>query len=483
MKAMANIKFFLLALIVPVLAGFVSSCDNDDNDGAPVIMQVRTTDPEKTDSTFVQGTPGQMIVIEGRNLGSVKEIYINNQKISFNGNYVTPTSIIVTIPANLKLTAYDPELPKEIRVVTSGGTATYSFHVLAAAPSIVRTKMDFPVNTGDPITVFGMNFFEMDKIVMEGENGTDVQVNDFTWIVRPTADDETSTISFNLPAGVEDMGQIVVYCAAGEAAVPYALSVQPPVVKSFSSDMPVVGSEFFITGENFISVTGVRINNEIDVPKDDFRVCETQDTIFLKLPAAPSAAGPIAVTAAGGIGESAPNFYPVDNLILNFDNVGAFSWGADANLYEGDGNNPPFVTTGKCCGLNKSNVGNNWWFGAINAMVAYPNTIPDATPTSDITVCYEVYMTYPFGTITHSLQIGGTENMKGGIVPVSAITGQPEYGKWIPVEMPLSDICISATYGELKANNTFYLVSVNPSSDVTPIYEFYIDNIRLRKNK
>ena len=66
MKAMANIKFFLLALVIPVLAGFVSSCDNDD-DGAPVILQVRTTDPEKADSTFVQGTPGQMIVIEGRN--------------------------------------------------------------------------------------------------------------------------------------------------------------------------------------------------------------------------------------------------------------------------------------------------------------------------------------------------------------------------------------------------------------------------------
>ncbi len=482
MKAMANIKFFLLALVIPVLAGFVSSCDNDD-DGAPVILQVRTTDPEKADSTFVQGTPGQMIVIEGRNLGSVKDIYINDQKISFNHNYVTSTSIIVVIPANLELSAYDPSLPKEIKVVTSGGIATYAFHVLAAAPSVIRTQMSFPVMPGDPITIFGTNFYELEKIVMVGKNGSEIEITDYTWIDTPTAEDETSTIRFNLPAGAEDMGEIVITCAAAEISVPYALTVQPPVIKSFSSDMPVVGSEFFITGENFLSVKSVRICNEIEISEDDFRVSATNDTIYMKLPSAPSAVGSISVSAAGGVGQSDPTFYPLGNVILDFDNVGGFSWGADAAMYEGDGANPPFITTGKACGVVKSNVGQNWWFGAIYANAVYTNSIPDSTPTSEILVRYEIYMTYPFGTITHSIQIGGDNSMTSGIVPVSAITGEPEYGKWIPVEMTLSDVCTQATYGELKANNTFYIVSVNPQTEVVPNYEFYIDNIRLIKKK
>ena len=83
-------RLFLIGLLVlPFLA--VVSCQNDDDDAIPVIHYIRVTDPAKADSTFTDVNPGTMIVVVGEHLGGTQKVYINDQEVSFNRNYVTST--------------------------------------------------------------------------------------------------------------------------------------------------------------------------------------------------------------------------------------------------------------------------------------------------------------------------------------------------------------------------------------------------------
>ena len=102
----------LFWLFLPLLA--LISCQNDD-DSIPVIHYIRVTDPTRADSTFTDVSPGTMIVVVGEHLGGTQKIFINDQEVSFNRNYVTSTNIILTVPNELELTGQNPELKGEIR--------------------------------------------------------------------------------------------------------------------------------------------------------------------------------------------------------------------------------------------------------------------------------------------------------------------------------------------------------------------------------
>ena len=120
---------------------------------------------ENPDSLFTEGERWQLIVIMGRNLNGAKEIYINDQMISFNPTYVTSTDIILSIPEKLKLVGEDPNLKPEIRIVTDHGVATYAFHVNSPAPYLISYTADWlgqqPLAPGQEIRIKGENFYEV----------------------------------------------------------------------------------------------------------------------------------------------------------------------------------------------------------------------------------------------------------------------------------------------------------------------------------
>lgn len=146
--------------------GTASCKDNEGNDGIPVIKYLRVTDPTLADSTFTDVNPGTMITVIGENLGGVTEVYINNQKISFNSTYSTPTSLIITVPydEDFKLSGPNPELPSELRVVTNHGIAVYPLHVLSPGPGITRIAATYPLKPGSQATLIGTNFYEIQRI-------------------------------------------------------------------------------------------------------------------------------------------------------------------------------------------------------------------------------------------------------------------------------------------------------------------------------
>lgn len=482
MKKHINIRTLLTGLFMLLLTLPFTSCEDDDN-GLPVIHRVRTTDPELKDSTFVKANPGQMILVEGENLGSVKKVYINGQEIDFNPNYVSSNTIIVTIPGELELTGKNPELPKEIRVENNAGSASFSFHVLSPTPSISRLQVVYPVNPGDRMVLYGENFYEIEKIILEGQDeegeptGVDVEVTQYTYVGA-----DFKIILFALPEGAAEKGEVVLQCAAGEARFPYATVVQPPVIDSFSSDMPIIGTEFFITGAYFIDVKKVNINGEYDILADDLRVAESSDTIYMKLPTEPATSGIITVTAAGGDSDDDKVFYPKENVIVNWDDIGSMSW--TGTLFEGDGETAPYFTTGKAGGVIENNVGAySGWFGNVLANIQFNDAISGSTPVSDLVVRYEYFITYPLQTITYQVMFGGDwDNAPTGIVPKSIASGKTEVGEWMTCQIPLSMLAVNATtYNDIKAMGTEMGFFSKNGDQAVEKYEVYFDNIRIIK--
>ena len=123
MKSLRNLAWTCLALAAfTTLPITMASCSDDkEGMGTPEITGVRACDPAKADSLFAKASTGQTIAVIGRNLADVQQVFINDQKISFNPTLNTPHSIILSVPAEedgFILTAFDSSLKDEIRVET-----------------------------------------------------------------------------------------------------------------------------------------------------------------------------------------------------------------------------------------------------------------------------------------------------------------------------------------------------------------------------
>src|SRR5574344_212339 len=144
-----NIRTSLMMLLLLVVSSSVfTSCKDDDSaSGTPEITGVRVTDPTKADSLFTKSSATSMIAIIGNNLAGATAVYINDQSVYLNSTYNTDHSIIVTIPSEengLKVSAFNSDVPDEIKVVTSHGTATYSFKITAPYPKFNRIEGLYP---------------------------------------------------------------------------------------------------------------------------------------------------------------------------------------------------------------------------------------------------------------------------------------------------------------------------------------------------
>ena len=226
------------------------------------------------------------------------------------------------------------------------------------------------------------------------------------------------------------------------------------------------------------------MNGEYDILADDLRVSASKDTIYLKLPSAPAAAGKLTITAAGGDSEEENLFYPVTHVIADFDDVGSLSWAGSA--YEGDGQNAPYVTTGFAGGFQESNVGaHNGWFGNLLVNIEFSDAITDNTPVSDLMVRFECFVAYPLQTITFQVMFGGDwDNAPSGYVPRSIASGKTrtEIGQWMSCEIPLSMVAVNAkTYSDIKAMGAEIGFFSKNGEEEVPQYEVYFDNIRIVK--
>lgn len=474
-------------LMLALLTAFsVASCqDDEDGGGAPVIHYVRVTDPALADSTFTDAQPGTMIAVIGERLGGLQAVYINGYEVSINSTLATSTCIILTIPTVdeenpdlFQLVGTNPELPAEIRVVTDHGTATYAFHVLSPAPFISRLAVEYPVDPGEEMSIIGGNFYELQKIYFSEDSITVAQE-----VTEYTVNDDFDEITFNAPSTVIEQGYLFVVCYTDTAVVEFIRNAPKPTITAISSTMPVVGSEVTITGQNFIGLTGIDVNGEFTIPATDIEVSAAYDELTFVMPQAPAQSGTLAVNTVGGTAEWPGTFYPIENVILDYDNVGWFIWGSGSGVFTTDGSAPPFVATGNYTSITGTiSAWNYWWNQSVNNAVYSTDAIPGGTSTADLELQFECYIEQAYeGPVMQIVMGGNFDYSLTNYVPVSAFSGEMETGHWMQVSVPLSQIVAESTWQEFlnRGNSEFGVYYTNPTEMADVYIGVHMDNFRV----
>jgi len=145
----------LTLLLAALFSGLLfQACEEKEESRTPQISYIRITDPLKSDSLVNHAFMGSTIAIIGEDLGNVDEIWFNDQKAFVNLSFVTPTSIIVTIPDVIpatvtgKLTLINSDKVKKLE---------YDFGVDVPAPFVSSLLCEY-VSDGETAVVKG-NFF------------------------------------------------------------------------------------------------------------------------------------------------------------------------------------------------------------------------------------------------------------------------------------------------------------------------------------
>lgn len=479
----------LLLLLAILATSTVTSCKDDEKgNGTPVISYIRVTDPALADSTFTDVNQGTTIAVIGENLSGVMEVYINGQEINFNSTYSTPTSLILTIPYedSFQLCGPNPDLPAELRIVTNHGTAVFPLHVLSPGPGITRIAATYPLKPGDEISLIGENFYEIQHLYFTTDS-----VNVTYEITDYQVSDDFQELTFPVSNEMMADGWIVLDCYTSDASTEFSPNGPKPVITSISSIMPVVGSEVTITGQNFINVSSININGEFDIPGENVTISETFDELTFIMPQAPTQSGHISITAIGGTTEMDNTvFYPVENVVLDYDGIGSFNWGNEISPLMADGSAAPYTSTGYCAGINGTlDINGQWWWQQFINTANWVSTdiIPDYTPIADLELQYECYLGTPMEGPVIEVTMGhpnGNGNFTlTNYVPVNDFTGESETGKWMQCSIPLTSLVQESTWGDFVANSDptdnldFYINYPSFAGNVN--VEIYVDNFRI----
>jgi len=153
-----------------MISGFflsLLSCKKDNNEGQPVISQIRAIAPAPNDSILKKAGPGQWIVIQGANLAGATQILFNGYPATFNSALFSPNNAVVLIPADMPFATLKPDDLNTIKLFTPAGSVTYAFPIEPPAPVIVAMSNEYAA-AGTKVTILGNNFFYIDKVVFPG---------------------------------------------------------------------------------------------------------------------------------------------------------------------------------------------------------------------------------------------------------------------------------------------------------------------------
>lgn len=194
-----NPSILLLIMAFAVVSTF-TSCEKNDasNGGEPKINYVRVTNPASSDSLLIGAAQGKLIAIMGENLGGAVEMWFNDQQASLNPTYITNTTILVNVPAQIPL-AINNQLKINFK---DGRTLLHNFEVQISKPLLSNMVSEY-VNTGDVATIRGNFFYAPLTVKFTGDvMGEIVSIKD-------------QEIQVRVPAGAQP-GQITVKTNFGE---------------------------------------------------------------------------------------------------------------------------------------------------------------------------------------------------------------------------------------------------------------------------
>jgi hypothetical protein len=191
-------KIFALFLMMVAVSSIFTACNKNNSSGEPRIEYIRVTAPVSSDSLLVGAAQGKLIAIIGQNLGGAVEMWFNDQPATLNPTFITNTSILVNVPAQIPL-----EITNQIRIIFSDGrTLQHNFTVEISEPAVDNMLSEY-VNEGEIATIRGNYFYEPVTVT-------------FTGGVTGTIEEVTDTdIKVRVPSGAEP-GPVTVTTNFGE---------------------------------------------------------------------------------------------------------------------------------------------------------------------------------------------------------------------------------------------------------------------------
>ncbi len=435
-------KNLLYILMVGVLIFQYACKKNDGADGPPVISKVRSVDTTKRDSFFVKSVPGTLIVIQGNNLGGLKQVFFNDTLAYFNPVYATSTNIIVTIPGSAQTVATDPKVPNVIKVVTDHGTVIFPFTLYLPPPAISSITFD---NSGSLVYINGYNFQGIKKITFPVPGTADTALS---YTVNKTFTQITAVI----PPGTAFSDSLRVYCTFGAAAVGYP---PPMVVTNISNENATAGTTITITGTNFVGITRVIFPGGLDGTNV---LSKSVSAVTVTVP--PGITTPDSVRIIGALGTATvPQLFdtyithPSPGYLSNFDaqnnsdNTGFVGWtggyakAPNAAISYPGGTNATAVFLQGSPMANNSGVGSqgNTGFIQLNDVPWVSNT---AESISNYSIKFEFYSKNEWSSGAIWVMMGGWykwHNYLGRFEPWSTSPGgKYEPAGWVTATIPLS---------------------------------------------
>jgi hypothetical protein len=244
------INFWQLTFLAAVIM-FVSACQEDKIE-PPVITGVVNYAASPNDTVVTTIQPGQWVVLLGKNLSGVTQVYFGSTPAIINSALFTDKSIVVQLP-DIPFQLIPADKLNIITVISEGGIATFDISIIGnPIISHVRKYADAPDNgivnvlyPGDKINIVGYNLKNAVRISFQGilADLTNIVYTDTSAIVQVPAD---------LAGSDATLANTVTYTTnIGSVTFPIKI-VGPPVISYVSYEIPKAGDSCICNGRTYI---------------------------------------------------------------------------------------------------------------------------------------------------------------------------------------------------------------------------------------
>lgn len=514
MKMIDYSRISIVALVLILTAGYLSSCNEDEGLSKKItVIQVFLHTVDSTTSVITEAQLGTLVRIDGSGFSTLRAVYCNGVKASVNPNYVTEHSILFSIPGGAPAGSKAAESVRNtIRLVTDYDDYTFPFTILSTPPGAASDAYSVGVNK------------ELTVSVEEGvlSNDTDVEGDELTASLESTTSNGTLTFnddgSFTYVPNNNFSGTdtFTYYANDGQvdSSTPGTVTISvfsAPVITAVSHTLAKVGETIVIYGTGFADISSVTFPGDITLTEGEFTVNGNLTAITCVVPAGVTK-GAIKVEGTGGIAYSYDYMFRNECLIINW-NFGqgysgsfgdltplsgtkttAFPTGGDPSSPAGGyrhcpNTDPPSTTT-----LPVSNgVASGFNFNPATAAQALINNtgglITASTDCKDLALQMDFYISAPWGSGYFKVNFKpGTESYSGIIPPQWATIGNGQgitMTGWLTATLPLQDVpdlesaTVQDVIDNLNANGTFTFVNNDLSLNGTTYTAKEIPNFQI----
>lgn len=341
-KIIYNRNYFIRIFWVAAVFMAVLACEKDEL-SPPVITEIRNY-AQAPDDTIVQTlNAGQWVVLLGKNLSEVTQVYFGSIPATINNTFATDGSVVVQVPSIPFQTV--PRDKLNVITVVNGSGATSFEVVITGAPyiSYVRNHASPPddiivesIVADQQINIVGYNLKDATSISFQGIEAdlANVVYTDSSAIVQ---------VPSELSGGDASLVNTISYTTKLGTGIFSIRIIGPPIITGVSYEMPKEGDVVVLYGNNLLSVqdftfAGATITS--------FEESEDGKSVKFTVPEL-TQGGPVEITTVSGTFTTA---YNVNDIATGA--ISTFEWGDDfrwewwggAELTSGDPNSgwPPY---------------------------------------------------------------------------------------------------------------------------------------------